>query len=132
MRRRGLWLCCVALAGAAALAALAFGSQRLIVAKQAASRAPRHGSGGARCAPAVLNRSAVLPGTRLAVSPLPGSRAASPRTQISLLGAPVHSLAGITVTGSRSRAHRCRLRGYSQGDGASFLPPARFPAGEAA
>ena len=130
MRRRGLWLCCIALAGLSTVAALALGSKRLIVAKQAANRAPSRGSGGGRCTPRVLNRSAVLPGTKLAVSPLPGSYAASAHTQISFLGAPVHSLAGIRVSGSRTGSHRGRLRGYSQGDGASFLPSGRFASGE--
>ena len=47
---------------------LAFASQR-ITAEQAAFRAPAVVS---RCAPSTLNRSAVLPGTSLAVNPLPG------------------------------------------------------------
>ena len=40
------------------------------------------------CVPAHLNASALIPGTPLAVSPLPGSRDAPLGTQISLLGAP--------------------------------------------
>jgi hypothetical protein len=42
----------------------------------------------ASCVPAVLNRTAVLSGTSLTVSPLPDSLDASPNTQISLLGTP--------------------------------------------
>ena len=66
------------------------------------SRPPRGGSRRAAAARAgPLHRaacprsstvSALLPGTSLAVSPLPGSRDASPRTQISLLGAPARAI----------------------------------------
>jgi hypothetical protein len=84
-----------------------------------------------RCVPSALNRSAVLPGgTGLTVSPLPGSYSASPDTQISLLGAAPRALGGVRVRGSRSGAHRGRLRGYSQRDGASFLPSGAFAPGE--
>ena len=69
------------------LTTLAIASRR-IAAEQSAFSAP----GSARCMPSTLNRSAVLPGTRIAVSPLPDSYDASPRTQISLLGAPAGSL----------------------------------------
>ena len=62
---------------------LALGSRR-ISAEQSAYTAPSAG----RCTPTTLNVSAVLPGTSLAVSPLPDSYDASPQTQISLLGAP--------------------------------------------
>jgi hypothetical protein len=86
--------------------------------------------GGDGCAPAVLNRSDVIPGTTLAVSPLPDTRSASPRTQVSLLGAPAHSLSHVTVTGSATGSHRGRLRAYSQGDGASFVPADAFRPGE--
>jgi len=85
---------------------------------------------GPRCVPARLNVSAVLPGTSLTVSPLPGSDDASPQTQISLLGVPAAELQGVRVTGSRSGAHRGGLRAYSQGDGASFLAARPFLAGE--
>jgi hypothetical protein len=80
--------------------------------------------------PGTLNRSALLPGTPIAVSPLPGSYDASPRTQISLLGAPAGAIGGLRVSGSLSAAHAGRLRGYSQGDGASFLPSRPFRSGE--
>ena len=97
-------------------AALALASQR-IAAEQSAYSAPSAG----RCTPATLNRSAVLPGTSLAVSPLPGSYAASPATQISLLGAPVSALSKISVKGSQTGSHAGHLRAYSQGDGGSFV-----------
>ena len=74
--------------------------------------------------PAQLNRSAVLPGTSLAVSPLPDSYDASPHTQISLLGAPASALSAVSVRGSQSGPHPGQLRAYSQGDGASFVPVA--------
>jgi hypothetical protein len=106
-------------------ATLAIASQR-IAAEQAAYHAPAT----ARCFPSTFNVSAQLPRTSLSVAPLPGSYAASTRTQISLLGAPVHTLGGITVRGSHSGSHSGRLRGYSQGDGASFVSSEPFAAGE--
>ncbi|HLM87110.1 MAG TPA: arylsulfotransferase family protein [Solirubrobacteraceae bacterium] len=106
-------------------ATLVFASRR-IAAEQAAYSAPSVG----RCTPAVLNVSAVLPGTDVAVSPLPGTYTASPYTQISLLGAPASALSDIRVSGSLSGTHRGRLRGYSQGDGASFVPAKPFRTGE--
>jgi hypothetical protein len=104
---------------------LAFGSRR-IAAEDAAYRAPN----GPRCAPTQLNRSAVLSGTHLAVSPLPDSYDASPSTQISLLGAPASALSAISASGSSSGSHTGRLRAYAQGDGASFVPTRPFVAGE--
>jgi len=83
-----------------------------------------------RCVPTTLNSSAVLPGTSLAVSPLPASFDASAATQISLLGVPVTQLSHVHVSGSRSGAHAGRLEGYSQGDGASFVPSKPFQPGE--
>jgi Arylsulfotransferase (ASST) len=121
-----------ALLGAGALVALASATtlalaSKRIVAEEAAFSTPAAG----RCAPATLNRSAVLPGTSLAVSPLPDSYDASSRTQISLLGAPPQALAGVRVSGSQTGAHPGRLLGYSQGDGASFVPSRPFRPGEA-
>jgi hypothetical protein len=104
---------------------LALASRR-IVSEQAAFTAPSAG----RCEASHLNVSAVLPGTTIAVSPLPGSYDAPPRTQISMLGVPVRSLSAIRVAGSRSGSHDGRLRAYSQGDGASFVPSRPFVAGE--
>jgi hypothetical protein len=104
---------------------LAFASKR-IVAEDAAYRAPA----GPRCVPSTLNRSAVLPGSSLAVSPLPDSYDASPGTQISLLGAPPQALSAISVSGSQTHRHSGRLAAYSQGDGASFVPSKPFRSGE--
>jgi Arylsulfotransferase (ASST) len=106
-------------------AALAYGAHR-ITAHDASYQSP----GGSGCVPAQLNRSAVLSGTSLAVSPLPGSYDASASTQISLLGAPASALSGVSATGSRSGAHAGKLVPYSQGDGASFVPARPFDPGE--
>ncbi len=104
---------------------LAFAAKR-IAAEDAAYRAPA----APRCVPAQLNRSALLPGTSVAVSPLPGSYDASPRTQISLLGAPASALSAVSASGSSSGSHSGRLHGYSQGDGASFVLARPFDPGE--
>ena len=96
---------------------LTLGSKR-IAAENAAYRA----RAVARCVPSTLNRSSILPGTSLAVSPLPDSYDASARTQISLLGAPKGALSDVSVSGSETGSHAGRLLGYSQGDGASFVP----------
>jgi hypothetical protein len=84
---------------------------------------------GPTCTPATLNNSALQDGS-VTVSPLPGSRDSSPRTQISFLGVPARELSVISVVGSRTGAHAGRLAAYSQGDGASFLPARPFAEGE--
>jgi len=81
------------------------------------------------CTPTTLNTSALQAGA-VTVSPLPGSRDASPQTQISFLGVPVGELSGVSVVGSQTGAHTGRLLAYSQGDGASFLPARPFAEGE--
>ncbi len=75
------------LVAVSSVGALAFGERR-IVAEDAAYRAPS----APQCVPSQLNRSAVLPGTSVAVTPLPDSYDASAHTQISLLGAPASAL----------------------------------------
>jgi hypothetical protein len=109
----------------ASVTTLALASRR-IKAEEAAFSAPP----AARCYPSTLNRSAVLPGTPLAVTPLPDSYDALPQTQVSLLGAPVSALSKVTVKGSESGSHSGHLAAYSQGDGASFLPAKPFESGE--
>jgi hypothetical protein len=84
---------------------------------------------GPACAPATLNNSALQDGT-VTVSPLAGSRDATPETEISFLGVPAGDISAISVVGSRTGAHSGRLAPYSQGDGASFLPVRPFLAGE--
>ncbi len=105
--------------------ALAVGGKR-IVAEEAAFRGPP----APGCVPATLDRSDVLPGTKLIVSPLPDSLDASPHTQISLLGVPRSQLAQVSVSGSITGGHSGRVDAYSQGDGASFMPSNHFQPGE--
>ncbi len=109
----------------ASVTALSFASRR-IESEQAAFTAPVAG----RCVPTDLNRSDLLPGTPVEVTPLPDSYDALPQTQISFLGFPSKELAKVTVTGSASGGHSGSLRAYSQGDGASFVPSKPFIAGE--
>jgi hypothetical protein len=105
--------------------ALALASKR-ITAEQAAYS----DTGPVRCTPSTLNTSAVLPGTNLAVSPLPDVYDASPDTQISMLGAPASAISDVQVSGSQTGTHSGRLLAYSQGDGASFVPTKPFNEGE--
>jgi len=84
---------------------------------------------GPKCTPAALDNSA-LQGGSVTVSPLPGSRDASPQTQISFLGVAPGELSALSVVGSRTGAHGGRLLAYSEGDGASFLPAKPFAEGE--
>jgi Arylsulfotransferase (ASST) len=105
--------------------ALAVGGKR-IMSEEAAFRGPA----ATGCVPTTLNRSDVLPGTKLRVSPLPDSLDASPYAQISLLGIPRSQLAQISVSGSSTGGHSGRVVAYSQGDGASFLPSQPFQPGE--
>jgi hypothetical protein len=122
--RRGLIPLGLALA-LAATATIVAGAKRIVAENAAyASRS------GRQCVPSHTNRSDLLPGTGIQVNPLPGSLDSPNTTQISFLGAPVHSLSGITVTGSYSGAHAGRLAAYSQGDGASFLPAKPLRPGE--
>jgi Arylsulfotransferase (ASST) len=115
----------LALAALFSVGVLAFGAQS-IAAEKFAYLARK----SSRCMPKHLNRSAVLPGTSVAVSPLPGSYVASAHTQISFLGAPADTLSAISVSGLRSGSHAGQLRAYSQGDGASFVPERPFVPGE--
>ncbi len=66
----------------------------------------------------------------MTVSPLSGSRDATPRTQVSFLGVPARAISHLSVVGSRSGPHAGRLLAYSQGDGASFVPSTPFAEGE--
>jgi Arylsulfotransferase (ASST) len=100
-------------------------SQRILAEQSAYGAAPAVD----QCVPKSLNVSDLLPNTSLEVSPLPGAYDASPYTQISLVGAPVGELS-LSVSGSRTGNHPGRLVGYSQGDGASFLPVHPFLPGE--
>jgi hypothetical protein len=110
---------------AGSVAGLTFGAKRI-----ATEDAAYSGRAGPSCAPSHLGRSDILPGTHLAVSPLPDSLDASYATQISMLGYPASSLSAISVSGSESGKHTGRLEPYSQGDGASFVPAKPFRSGE--
>jgi Arylsulfotransferase (ASST) len=114
-----------AVVACSSVGALTAGGSR-IIAEEAAFRGPP----ATGCVPTSLNRSDLLPGTKLAVSPLPDSLDASPHTQISLLGIPRSQLAQIAVSGSATGGHSGRVVAYSQGDGASFLPSRPFQPGE--
>jgi Arylsulfotransferase (ASST) len=70
------------------------------------------------------------PASAVTISPLPGTPAAMPQTQISFLGAPASALSSIAVVGSRSGSHVGHLRSYSSAVGASFLPNRGFTPGE--
>ncbi len=107
------------------VAALAFGAKRI-----ASENAAYKGPAAPQCVPSKLSRTDILPGTRLAVSPLPDSLDASYATQISFLGYPASALSGISVNGTASGGHPGRLQAYSQGDGASFVPNKPFHSGE--
>ncbi len=82
------------------------------------------------CLPATVEHSARLAGTSVDVAPAPETDSANPRAQISFLGLPAAEIGHVSVVGSRSGSHPGRLRPYSQGDGASFLPEAPFDPGE--
>ncbi len=110
---------------ACSVAALAFGAKRI-----ATENAAYKGPSAPRCVPAHLGRTAILPGTNLAVAPLPDSLDAAYTTQISMLGYPASALSAISVSGSSSGGHSGRLEAYSQGDGASFVPNKPFHSGE--
>lgn len=66
----------------------------------------------------------------VSVFPIPGSRLATPQTQITFRGMPASQLGTITVTGSASGAHTGQVESDSDGQGGSFLPSAPFIAGE--
>jgi Arylsulfotransferase (ASST) len=122
--RRTLVMLAVAIV-AGSIAALAFGAKRI-----ATENAAYKGPAAPQCFPSHLGGSDILPGTSLAVSPLPDSLDASYDTQISLLGYPASDLSSISVDGSNSGQHSGRLQAYSQGDGASWVPAKAFNSGE--
>jgi hypothetical protein len=87
-------------------------------------------SGSPACLPATLSHSAALAGTTVDVSPAPDTATANPGTQVSFLGTPVADIQHVSVVGSRTGYHHGELRGYTQGDGGSFVPEQPFEAGE--
>ncbi|HEV7163412.1 MAG TPA: hypothetical protein VGN25_09170, partial [Solirubrobacteraceae bacterium] len=69
---------------------------------------PALGQTAPTCTPAALNNSALKAGS-VTVSPLSGSRDASPQSQISFLGAPAADISVLSVVGSRTGTHGGRL-----------------------
>lgn len=67
---------------------------------------------------------------QVAVFPVPGSRVATPETQITFRGVPAGQLGPIIVTGSSSGAHPGVIEADSDGQGGSFLPTSPFTPGE--
>lgn len=72
-------------------------------------------------AAALVAPAAAHAASTVAISPFPGTPDASPRTQISVLGAPRSRIRSVRVIGSSSGVHGGRLRAYSHGRGASFV-----------
>jgi hypothetical protein len=64
------------------------------------------------------------------VFPIPGSRVAPPRTQITFRGVNALSVRSVTITGSVSGSHAGTVAGDSDGRGGSFLPSTPFVPGE--
>jgi Arylsulfotransferase (ASST) len=90
-------------------------------------------TGSSRAASSGLEPKAVLAEAQanaVAVSPLPGTEDASPRSQISFLGEAGTTVANVSVVSSRSGNHPGKLKRYSTGNGASFVPNTPFQAGE--
>jgi hypothetical protein len=115
------------------VAALAWGVAAIVLGS--ASLTLESGSSASKsvspsCLPATLTHSAALAGTAADVSPAPGTNAANPATAISFRGVPAADIRSVSAVGQHSGTHLGHLRGYSQGDGASFLPDHPFDAGE--
>lgn len=66
----------------------------------------------------------------ISVFPTPGSRTASPDTQITFRGIAADRLGIISVTGSRTGARSGTVRSDSDGQGGSFVPTDKFESGE--
>jgi hypothetical protein len=69
-------------------------------------------------------------GGKLTISPQPNTPAASPATQISILGVARQRIRSVQVTGQTSGGHAGHLRSYSHHRGASFLPDQPLTQGE--
>jgi len=115
------------------IAALAGVSAAALLAACGSSGSNGAGSAGAPsppCLPTSIEHSAALPETGVDVSPEPESDTANPGTQISFLGTSAANIQQVSAVGSKSGAHAGRMDGYSQGDGASFIPDKPFAEGE--
>jgi hypothetical protein len=124
MKRNGLIVLLVAIAAGSVVAIVLGGCGQT-----GAHGSAQSGSSPA-CLPATLDHSAKLAGLGVDVSPAPETDTANPNTQISFLGAAPAQIHVVSVVGERSGDHSGLLRGYSQGDGASFVPDSPFDAGE--
>jgi hypothetical protein len=74
--------------------------------------------------------SAPASAARLTISPAPGTPAASPETQISILGAAPRRIRSVDAAGAATGPHPGKLRSYSGDRGASFIPDEPFEQGE--
>ena len=119
-RSKALALACVAALTTVAAVGCGSGSHP---ARASAAVAPS-------CLRAATDPSAKLSGVPVDVSPGPGSGTADPHTQVSFLGVAVGEIHQVSVVGARSGPHPGRLIGYSQDDGASFVPDSPFDPGE--
>jgi hypothetical protein len=124
MERNGPIVLLVAIAAGIAVAVVLSGCG------QTGSHSSAQGGKSPACLPATLNHSAKLEGTPVDVSPAPETDTANPHTQISFLGEPATAIREVSVAGQRSGHHAGLLHGYSQGDGASFVPDTPFDPGE--
>jgi Arylsulfotransferase (ASST) len=92
------------------------------------------GRAGLTCAAAAASLTLTAPAqaARPAVSvfPIPGSRLATPVTQIAFRGLPTSQFGPIIVTGSRSGIHIGRVLADSDGEGGSFISNKPFTPGE--
>jgi hypothetical protein len=127
MKRNGLIVLLVAIvAGVAVVTVLDAGELGLSGSHSSVAQSASSPS----CLPAAPAHSAKLGGAPVDVSPAPGTDTANPDTQISFLGVPPAEIHAVSVVGKRSGHHSGHLDGYSQGDGASFVPDSPFDAGE--
>jgi len=128
MRRNGLIILGIA-ALAWVILAIVLDSPSLKLLSGSSTKVARSGA-SPECLPATLEHTASLPGGNVDVSPAPQTDTANPNTQISFLNVPAAEIHEVSVVGARSGRHSGSLHGYSQGDGASFVPDAPFDAGE--
>src|SRR5271163_2229059 len=124
MKRNGLIVLLVAIAAGSVVAIVLGGCG------QTGSHSSAQSGSSPACLPATLDHSAKLAGLGVDVSPAPETDTANPHTQISFLGAAPAQIHAVSVVGQRSGDHSGLLRGYSQGDGASFIPDSPFDPGE--
>jgi hypothetical protein len=84
----------------------------------------------AACLLACLSAPSASGASAVSVFPIPGSRVASPQSQIAFRGVSATRLRRVVVTGSRSGRHAGLVEADSDGAGGSFLPVKPFKPGE--